>query len=179
MHRRTRCTGFVALAASAVLTLACGGQAADQPPAGNQPAGKAEPATEATPAPAPEATTDEPAEPAQPAAPAQPQLTGNIVDLEHQPPLEWLSAATRENPGKYRWTVELRNDTTQTLDITVRFDFLDEAEKVIKTDRKTVRVAPADTATVTNEGEMPRDQARAVVYTSYTWEDWKIVSSER
>jgi hypothetical protein len=74
--------------------------------------------------------------------------------------------------------VSLRNDTTQTLDITVKFDMLDAEERVIKTDRRTVRVAPADAATAEFEGEMPRDQARSFDSYMYTW-DWEIVDYDR
>ena len=88
----------------------------------------------------------------------------------------WTTAATREVPGQYYWLVQLRNDTTQTLDITVNFDFLDENDGVVKTDRKTERLQPAETRIFRVEGEMNRDQARAVLGYSYVW-DWEIVGA--
>jgi hypothetical protein len=158
-------TRFVAFAAIAALTIACGGQPAEPPPAEEPAEAPAPVQPEAAPIPEPE-----------PEIPAVPQLQGNIVGLADT--WEWLSAASRETPAKYKWTVSLRNDTTQTLDITVKFDLVDADDRVIKTDRRTVRVAPADAATAEFEGEMPRDQARLFAGYTYTW-DWAIVDHDR
>jgi hypothetical protein len=86
----------------------------------------------------------------------------------------WLTAATREVPAKYYWVVSLRNDTTQTLNITVNFQFLNEEDGVVKTDRETMQLPPAGTEIFRVEGEMNRDDARAVISYTYTW-DWEIV----
>jgi len=166
MHARIRLTRFVAFAAIAALTIACGGQPAEPPPAEEPAEAPAPVQPEVTPIPEPE----------EPEIPALPQLQGNIVGVDDT--WEWLSAATRENPARYKWTVSLRNDTTQTLDITVRFDMVDADDRIIKTDRRTVRVAPADTATAQFEGEMPFDVARLFESYTYTW-DWEIVEHDR
>jgi hypothetical protein len=163
MHARIRLTRFVAFAAIAALTIACGGQPVEPPPAEEPVEAPAPVQPEVTPIPEPE-------------IPAVPQLQGNIVGVDDT--WEWLSAPTRENPARYKWTVSLRNDTTQTLDITVRFDMVDADERIIKTDRRTVRVAPADTATAQFEGEMPFDVARSFDSYTYTW-DWEIVEHDR
>ena len=91
--------------------------------------------------------------------------------------MDWFNPATREVPGKYFWVVQLRNDTTQVLDITVIFQFLNADEDVIKTDRKTVRLQPAGNGTFRVEDEMQRDDARAVDSYTYSW-DWTIVSDQ-
>ncbi|MGD8328761.1 MAG: hypothetical protein PVJ49_04945 [Acidobacteriota bacterium] len=169
MHSSKRLMWLVAAVALIALTAACGGQPAEETPA-EQPAATEEPAAaapEAAPEPEPEMTPEEPA------APAQPQLQGNIVEVG-EGEFTWLNAATRETPGRYTWKVQLRNDTTQTLDITVTWQFLDENENTIKTDRETVRVEPAATGSFEGQGEMERDAARSVAFTSYSW-DWKIV----
>jgi hypothetical protein len=157
------------MATIVALGAACGGQTADTPaeeaPAPEEPA----PAPEVAPAPEPEPMPEVPQEP------AVPQLTGNIVEMDlGEEQMVWTTAATREVPGRYYWLVRLRNDTTQTLDITVSFDFLDEQDAVVKTDRKTERLQPAEEKLYRVEGEMNRDQSRAVVGYSYVW-DWEIV----
>jgi len=169
MHPSKRLMWLVATVAVIALTAACGSQPAEQTPA-EQPAATEEPAAaapEAAPEPVPEM------EPEAPAEPAQPQLTGNIVEVG-EGEMDWFNAATRDTPGRYYWQVQLRNDTTQTLDLTVTFQFVDENDGVVKTDRKTVRVAPAETGTFRVEDEMQRDQARSVAGYVYSW-DWKIV----
>jgi hypothetical protein len=171
MHPSKRLMWLVAAVAVIALTAACGSQPAEQTPA-EQPAATEEPAATAPEA-APEPEPEQEMEPEEPATPQQPPLQGNIVEVG-EGEFAWLNAATRETPGRYTWTVRLRNDTTQTLDLTVTWQFLDENENTVKTDRVTVRVEPAATGTFEGQGEMERDAARSVAYTSYSW-DWKVV----
>ena len=56
------------------------------------------------------------------------------------------------------------------------FQFLNEEDGVVKTDRKTMQLPPAGTEIFRVEGEMNRDDARAVISYTYTW-DWEIVES--
>lgn len=170
MQPSKRLMWLVSMVAAVALTAACGGQPAEQAPA-EQPAASEEPApaAEAAPEPEPEMMPEE-------TEPAQPQLQGNIVEVG-EAEMDWFNAATRETPGRYYWQVQLRNDTTQTLDITVTFQFVNENDEVVKTDRTTVRVQPAETGTFRVEDEMQRDQARAVASYVYSW-DWKIVENE-
>jgi predicted small lipoprotein YifL len=158
---------MIAMVALVALTAACGGQPPEEPPPAEEPAEEPAPA-ETTPAPV---IVPEPAEPAEP---QEPQLTGNIVEVDSG--MDWFNPATRETPGRYWWQVRLRNDTNQTLDITVTFTFLDLNEQEVKTDRKTVRVQPAETGTFRVEDEMVRDVARSVDGYTYSW-DWQIVTS--
>lgn len=175
MHPSKRLMWFMALAAVVTLTAACSGQPADEPPNEEPaPAAEAAPAADAAPEPEP-APVPEPL-PEEPAEPAAPQLQGEIVEIG-EAEMDWFNAATREVPGKYYWVVQLRNDTMQVLDITVVFQFLDENDGVIKTDRKTVRLQPAGPGTFRVEDEMQRDDARAVVGYTYSW-DWAIVSDQ-
>lgn len=169
MHPSKRTMWFMALATVVIFTAACSGQPADEPPA-EEPAPTAEtaPAAETTPEPAPM--------PEEPPEPAAPQLQGEIVEIGDAE-MDWFNAATREVPGRYYWVVQLRNDTTQVLDITVVFEFLDENDRVIKTDRKTVRLQPAGPGTFRVEDEMQRDDAFSVVGYTYSW-DWAIVSDQ-
>ncbi len=171
MHPRKRWISLLTLATVVALSAACGGGQTAEPPAEEAaPAPEEAPVAEVAPEPEPEPMPVEPVEQA-------PTLTGNIVELElSEEQMVWTTAATREVPGEYYWVVQLRNDTTQTLDITVSFDFLDENDSVVKTDRKTERLQPAETKTFRVEGEMNRDQARAVLGYSYVW-DWEIVGS--
>lgn len=170
MHTRKRLVWFLALTTVIALTAACGG-AAEEPVEEAPPAEESAPVAEAAPAPEP---TPEPEEPA---APAEPQLEGEIVEIEAAHEMDWTTAASREVPGKYYWVVQLRNDTTQMLDITVSFDFLHrDDESVIKTDRSTQRVSPAETVTFRVEGEMNREDSRSIGNYTYTW-SWEIVES--
>lgn len=174
MHPSRRLMWYMTLAAVVTLTAACAGQPAEEPPNAEPTPAKEAPLVAETapePEPVPEPLPEEPPEP------AAPQLQGEIVEIEEAADFDWLNAATREVPGRYYWVVELRNDTMQVLDITVIFQFLDENEDVIKTDRKTVRVQPAGLGTFRFEDEMQRDEARSVSFTSYYW-DWAIVSDQ-
>jgi hypothetical protein len=170
MHPSKRLMWLMVLAVVVTLTAACGGQPAEEAPAAEPaPAEEATPAVETAPVPEPE--------PEQAPEPAAPQLQGEIVEIEETADFDWLNAATREIPGKYYWVVELRNDTTQVLDITVIFQFLNADDGIIKTDRKTVRLQPASNGTFRVEDEMQRDDANAVENYTYYW-DWAIVSGQ-
>lgn len=174
MHPSKRVMWFMALAAMVTLTAACAGQPADETPNEEPaPAAEATPAVETAPEPEPEPVP----EPEEPPEPEAPQLQGEIVEIESAHDMDWFNAATREVPGRYYWVVQLRNDTTQVLDITVIFQFLNADEDVIKTDRKTVRLQPAGNGTFRVEDEMQRDDARAVDSYTYSW-DWTIVSDQ-
>jgi len=178
MHTRKRLVWSLALTTVIALTAACGGQA-EEPVEEPAPAEEPAPLAEAAPVPEPLPEPEEPAEPAEPeepAEPAEPQLEGEIVEIEDAQEMDWFNPASREEPGRYYWVVQLRNDTTQTLDITVTFDFLDENEATVKTDRSTVRVSPAEVGTFRVEGEMDRDLSRSVDGYTYTW-GWRVVES--
>ena len=167
MHTRNRLVWSLALTTVVALTAACGGQA-EEPVEVAPPAEEPAPVVEATPVPEP---MPEPAEP------AEPQLEGEIVEIEDAHEMGWLNSATRAVPGRYYWIVRLRNDTTQTLDLTVSFDFLHrDDESVVKTDRSTQRVSPADTVTFRVEGEMNREDSVSVGDYTYTW-TWEIIES--
>lgn len=169
MHTPKRLVWSLALTTVIALTAACGGGAeepVEETPSAEEPA----PVAEAAPEPEPML------EPEEAAAPVEPQLEGAIVEIEEAHDMGWTTAASREVPGEYYWDVQLRNDTTQTLDITVTFEFLDENEGVVKTDRSTKRVSPAATGTFHVEGQMNRDDSRAVDGYTYTWA-WAIVTS--
>ncbi len=168
MHTRKRLVWSLALATVIALTAACGGQA-EEPVEEAPPAEEPAPVAEVAPVPEPLP------EPEEAAAPAEPQLEGDIVEIG-EAEFDWLNPASREVPGRYFWIVRLRNDTTQTLDITLSYEFLNDEENVIKTDRSTQRVSPAAEVTFRVEGEMNRDESRSVAFTSYTW-DWKVVES--
>jgi len=145
---------------------ACGG-AAEEP--AEEPAPEAtEPVVEATPAPAP---MPEP-EP-EPQEPAPPQLEGNILTSGED--FDWISVTDRNSPASYYWTVNVNNDTTQTLDITVKFDFVDENDAVVKSESKTIRLAPAQDRTIREEGEMSYRDALKVIGFVSELNDWKIV----
>ena len=161
MHARKRFVWFLALTTVVGLTLACGG-AAEEPPA--EP-----PAEEAAPAPAPEPVPEEPQEE------QGPQLEGNIVTSGENH--EWISVTDADSPATYFWTVTVNNDTTQTLDITVQFDIVDENDEVVKRETKTVRLAPAAEEVIREESEMPYQDALRVFGFTAVVSDWAIVES--
>ena len=169
MYTRNRLVWSLALATIIALGVACGG-GAEEPAANTPDANEAAAVSETSPEPEPMLEAE------QPAAPAEPQLEGAIVEIEEAHDMAWTTAASREVPGEYYWVVQLRNDTTQTLDITVTFEFLDENGGEVKTDRSTERISPAASGTFRVEGQMNRDDSRSVDGYTYTWA-WNIVTS--
>ena len=169
MHTRNRLVWSLALTTIIALGVACGG-GAEEPAANTPDTNEAAAVSEPSPEPEPMLEAE------QPAAPAEPQLEGAIVEIGEAHDMAWITAASREVPGEYYWVVQLRNDTTQTLDITVTFEFLDENGGVVKTDRSTERISPAAAGTFRVEGQMNRDDSRSVDGYTYTWA-WDIVTS--
>ena len=129
---------------------ACGGAEEPEPEA---------PAEEPAAAPVEEAPSEAPAaeEPTE-EAPQEPQIVGNIILSGED--FNWGDADGDTTP--YTWTARVQNDTTSTLDITVRFQFLDESDQVIKTETSTVRIAPASSRTINQSGTMTYDEALKV-----------------
>jgi len=162
---RTRHTLLIALLLLLLpFAAACGGAA-------EEPAPEAPPEE---PAPEPVAPDPVPVEtPAEdPVAPAEPQIVGNIILSGED--FEWGTAEGGANP--YTWTARVQNDTTSTLDITVRFQFLDESDEVIKTETATIRIAPASSRTISRSGTMSYDEALKVFGFLADYSDYKIVS---
>lgn len=145
--------------------VACGG---GEP--ANQPA--EEPAEEVTPVAEPEPVVEPEPEPQEPEGP---QLVGSITLTEED--FQWGEVTDRTQPAPYNWTVAVANDTTQTLDITVRFDFLDESDSVVKTERTSVRLAPAERTTVNEPGTMGWDEANRVFTFAVQVENWTIIEN--
>lgn len=154
---RTRLLATLLLFALPFWIAGCGEQQGEVPPA-EEPDAPAEEPGDPPPQAIPEAP-EEPAEEAAPAGPQEPQLVGT-VNLTGEN-FEW-GEVTLER-AQYNWTVTVTNDTTANLDITVTFDFLDENDRVIKTERETVRLAPAERTTIRKPGTMAYDQANRVV----------------
>ena len=126
---------------------ACGGAEEPAPEA---------PAEEAAPDPVEEPAPVEP-DPVE-EAPQEPQIVGNIILSGED--FDWGEADGDSNA--YTWTARVQNDTTSTLDITVRFQFLDEADEVIKVESATVTIAPASSRTINQSGTMTYDEALEV-----------------
>ena len=149
---RTRSALIIALLLLVPFAAACGAaeEAAPEAPAAEEPA-----ETPQAEEPMPEEPMDETPEPE---APAEPQIVGNIILSGEN--FDW-----GENDGDnngYTWTARVQNDTTSTLAITVRFQFLDDADEVIKTETATVTLAPASGRTITQNGTMTYDEALKV-----------------
>jgi len=155
------------LVALLLVVNACGGGE----PAGNP---AAEPTEEAAPVAEPEPVVEPEPEP-EPQEPEGPQLAGSIDLTEEN--FEWGEVTDRSQPAPYSWTVAVANDTTQTLDITVRFDFLDDSDSVVKTERTVVRLAPAQRATVNEPGTMGWDEANRVNGFAVQVENWTIIEN--
>ena len=164
MLPRKRLIWFLALTAVVAFTVACGG-AAEEP--AETPEETAAPAPEV----APEPVVEPEPEPEEP----EPQLQGNIVTSEEGH--EWISGGNRTTPATYFWTVKVNNDTTQTLDITVKFDIVDENDGIVKSETKTVRLAPAEESIIREENEMPyADALRVAGFQAYVG-NWAIVEN--
>jgi hypothetical protein len=118
----------------------------------------AEPEAAETPAPAPAPEPEMPAEEPEPEMPAEPEIVGNIILSGED--FSWGEAEGDNTP--YTWTARVQNDTTSTLDITVRFQFLDESDTVLKTESATVTLAPASSRTINQGGTMSYDDALKV-----------------
>jgi hypothetical protein len=155
---------FALVALLAVVSACGGGEPAEEP--------AAEAPEEAAPAPEPEPVVEPEPEPEEPQGP---QLEGNI-DLTNED-FQWGEVTDRSQPAPYTWTVAVANDTTQTLDITVRFDFLDDSDSVVKTERTVVRLAPAERTTVEEPGTMGWDEANRVYTFAVQVENWTIIEN--
>lgn len=169
MAERTRRFTVMALLLLVPFTIACGGAEEPAPQPAEQPADV--PAPEPAPEPAP---VEQPPADATPEEPVQqgPQLVGNITLSNEN--FEW--GATDNQNASYTWTVRVANDTTASLDITVRFQFLDDNDQVIKTETKTVRLDPATSTTLRENGRMSYAQANRVYSFSAAF-DYQIVSN--
>ena len=168
MLPRKRLIWFLALTVVVALTAACGG-AAEEP--AETPEETTAPAPEANPEPAiePEPVPEEPTEP------EQPQLQGNIVTSEEFH--DWISVTNSSSPATYYWEVKVNNDTTQTLNITIKFDIVDENDAIVKSETKTIRLAPAEEQKLHEEGEMSyQDALRVMGFQAYV-SNWSIVEN--
>ena len=65
----------------------------------------------------------------------------------------------------------------ETLDITVRFDFLDNSDRVVKTERSVVRLAPAESTTIAEPGTMGWEEANRVYTFAVQVENWTIIEN--
>ncbi|MFW6198261.1 MAG: hypothetical protein ACOC5E_00410 [Acidobacteriota bacterium] len=177
MTRTSRYLTLLALLLALPLAVACGG---------GEPADNGEPqeageemqdeATPADPVEEPseadsEATTQEPPEGEEDGdedetGSQEPDLVGdiNIANAD----FEW--GETTPDEASYTWSARVTNDTTATLDITVLFSFYDANDDALKTESATVRLAPAESQTVSGEGTMIWDEANEIYSTAATYE---------
>ncbi len=149
MARRTRLAMMLALMLALPFAAACG---AAEEPAAETP--------EAPPEPTPDPVETPPVEEPEPQEPAVPELVGNIVLSGDN--FEWGDFGAGQ-PAPYTWTVRINNDTTATLSIRVSFQFLDDDDQVLKTERTTIRLDPAAGRTIREAGTMPYDDALKVI----------------
>lgn len=135
-------------------------------PAQEQEAEEPEPVEETE---APPVVVEEEPEPAE----QEPQLVGNIRLSGED--LQWGNVTQTAAP--YTWTVQVVNDTTATLDITVSFQLLDASDRVVKTETAVVRLQPAQTRTIRENGSLAGfDDANRVAAFVATY-DYTIVQS--
>ena len=151
---------FALVALLAVLGACGGGEPTEEPAEEPAPVAEPEPVIEPEP---------------EPQEPEGPQLVGSITLTDED--FQWGEVTDRTLPAPYTWTVAVTNDTTQTLDITVRFDFLDDDDSVVKTERTVVRLAAADRATVNEPGTMGWDEANRVYTFAVQVENWTIIEN--
>ncbi len=105
--------------------------------------------------------------------PAAPQLQGNIIISQDE--FDWQNT-TQDNTG-FWWQMNVNNDTTQTLRITVKFTFLDESDDAVRSEEETIRLAPATSRMVRGEGTMNWDQANQIVSYLAEYLSFDIVDS--
>jgi len=169
MEWKRRLSLSLAVLALIVAIAACGGQPAEEPaaeePAAEEPAAEDPAATEPE-TPAPVTPAEEPASD----EPQEPELVGEINISDYN--LEWGEPTAEEAP--YEWWVTVQNDTTQTLDITVMFDVLDANGEVVKSERGSIRLDPAERGTIREPGTMAYDNANRVSEFAVDYE-WEIV----
>ena len=163
MSRRIRTIWLVALLVLAPFSIGCGG--AEEPAAA--PVAE-EPAADPQPEPEPEPT---PVEEPQPEEPQEPQLVGDIIISDDG--FDWTTT-TAEN-ANYTWFARVTNDTTATLRITLEFKFLDENDAVVRSETKSVLIAPAASKRVTGTGTFVWDDANRVVASVAEYE-YEIIS---
>lgn len=164
MPPKRRSVTILVLIAMVPLALACGGRTEEAPPATSEESAQEEMATPEEEAATPEEQGEEMApagEPQEEAAPEreEPEVVGNVTLAGED--LLWGDVS--QESAEYTWTVRVSNDTTATLDITVTFDLLDDNDRMVKTERATVRLAPAESTTIEEPGTMTYDQASRVV----------------
>lgn len=145
--------------------VACGGQDAQAPEESVEetPGTEEAPATEETAEPTTDTGEEPPEQPPQEdaaeAGEEEQELVGNIRLTDED--FSWGDVS--KESANYTWTATISNDTTSTLDITVTFEFLDENDRVIKTERATRRLAPAESTTLRESGSMAYADANEVV----------------
>ncbi len=150
MVRRTRLAMLLVFLLALPFAAACG--TAEEPAEAPEP-------PEAPVEQAPVPVEEPPAEP-EPQQPAEPELVGNIILSGDN--FEWGEFGAGQ-PAPYTWTVRVNNDTTATLSIRVSFQFLDDDDQVLKTERTTIRLDPAAGRTISENGTMPYDDALKVI----------------
>ena len=148
MVRRTRLAMMLVFLLALPFAAACG--TAEEP--AETPKAPAEQAP--VPVEEPAATAPEPPQP------TEPELVGDIVLSDDN--FEWGEFGAGQ-PAPYTWTVRINNDTTATLSIRVSFQFLDDDDQVLKTERATIRLDPAAGRTISESGTMPYDDALKVI----------------
>lgn len=181
MTRIIRNITLLALVLTVPFVVACGGGQATDSEA--QETGDAEAAREAgdempdeaTPDDDPsaadsEATTQQPPEADEGGdegtVPQEPELVGNINIANAN--FDW--GETTPDEASYTWSARVTNDTMATLDITVLFSFYDANDEVLQTESASVRLAPAESRTVSGEGTMIWDEANEIYSTAATYE---------
>ena len=161
MSRRIRTIWLVALLVLAPFSIGCGG--AEEPaaaPVAEEPAADPQPEPEPMP-------VEEP----QPEEPQEPQLVGDIIISDDG--FDWTT--TTADNANYRWFARVTNDTTATLRITLEFKFLDEDDAVVRTETRSIEIAPAESRRVTGTGTFVWNDANRVVASVAEYE-YEIIS---
>ena len=156
---RLRLLTLVALLVLAPFIAACATEEPAEAPV-------AEPETEAPVVEEP--VTPEPVE----EAPAEPEIVGNI--LLNGEELVW--GAVADDNTAYTWTARVQNDTTSNLRITIRFQFLDAVDAVVKSETTTITLAPAASRTINQDGTMTYDESLKVEGYSAEVLDFSVAS---
>jgi hypothetical protein len=71
-------------------------------------------------------------------------------------------SAVEQERARFRWSVEVINDTNRPFDVEVSIDLLDDDDSVLHTDTGSVTVVAGGLDTFQHEGSMPFDDAAKV-----------------
>jgi len=94
-----------------------------------------------------------------------PSLAGAVLATQEirlgEHDFDW--SAVEQERARFRWSVEVINDTNRPFDVSAAIDLLDDDDSVLHTDTGSVTVVAGALVTFQHEGSMPFDGAAKVM----------------